>query len=573
MKTLKMMLVFLAFLVVSGLLQGQVLPQSVDNSAWFPPVRSQEAINNCTQFSLVYYLKSYIWNREFNRDPTLEENQFSHNFVWNQSIGPGDGGAGAEGAFLFMQKQGCASVADFPVNEQTQEIFPNLETREKGLKYRSAALYSVFCAFMGGDSLPVRNFLTSLKDSLANGKCFTIQIPLFIAFFDLTDEHNVYNFYQGTVKDSMRLSHLVTVTGYDDNVKTAQGKGAFRVINSNKELANGKFWLDYNWLFLKGIAFDCSFLKEDFSRQPEMSLDLDISSMISGDDLWAGKYCFVDRLAFLYKWIDYDWDSYLVYPRFAQIQKINSQEPDGRLKYLPENNKVIFTPPHNHDGHRQLLVDLADYIPAKDFKSLEVLIQDPISAEYLDGNGKVIYSYVREAKAKLNEGYIKLLETGQRIPGRVVALSDTTIICKDFYSFPIGYQRTPYQGDDAYISKSTSVIRRFLVTFDIADITSSVEDLFLGDKGHDNGLVLGQNYPNPVRSTTTINFSIVASGPVTLKVYNLSGQEVATLVDNNLFSGDHQINFDASRLSEGIYVYTLKSRNAISSKRMLVNQR
>jgi hypothetical protein len=81
---------------------------------------------------------------------------------------------------------------------------------------------------------------------------------------------------------------------------------------------------------------------------------------------------------------------------------------------------------------------------------------------------------------------------------------------------------------------------------------------------------LSQNYPNPFNPSTTIQYSLPASGSVTLKVYNIVGQEVATLVDNYQTAGSYQAQFDASRLSTGVYFYTLKAGNFSQVKKMML---
>ncbi len=81
---------------------------------------------------------------------------------------------------------------------------------------------------------------------------------------------------------------------------------------------------------------------------------------------------------------------------------------------------------------------------------------------------------------------------------------------------------------------------------------------------------LDQNYPNPFNPSTKIKFSIPQNGLVTLSVYNTLGQKVADLINGNLTQGEHQINFDASKLTSGIYYYRLESNNNVSVKKMIL---
>lgn len=81
---------------------------------------------------------------------------------------------------------------------------------------------------------------------------------------------------------------------------------------------------------------------------------------------------------------------------------------------------------------------------------------------------------------------------------------------------------------------------------------------------------LKQNYPNPFNPNTAIEFSIPVASPVNLKVYNILGQEVATLIDQELKAGSYKVIFDASDLSSGVYFYKLHTGNFISSKKMLL---
>ncbi len=81
---------------------------------------------------------------------------------------------------------------------------------------------------------------------------------------------------------------------------------------------------------------------------------------------------------------------------------------------------------------------------------------------------------------------------------------------------------------------------------------------------------LNQNYPNPFNPSTKINFSIPKAGIVTLKVYDITGKEVAKLLNQNLGIGSYEYNFNASNLTSGIYFYTLKTGNFIETKKMML---
>ena len=79
---------------------------------------------------------------------------------------------------------------------------------------------------------------------------------------------------------------------------------------------------------------------------------------------------------------------------------------------------------------------------------------------------------------------------------------------------------------------------------------------------------LYQNFPNPFNPATIISYKLNQSGYVTLKVYNLVGQVVKTLVGEYQEVGTYSKQFDASELSAGIYLYKLQVNNFTSVKRM-----
>ena len=82
--------------------------------------------------------------------------------------------------------------------------------------------------------------------------------------------------------------------------------------------------------------------------------------------------------------------------------------------------------------------------------------------------------------------------------------------------------------------------------------------------------LLNQNYPNPFNPSTTINYRIAKAGKIVLKIYDLLGKEVNTLVDENKPSGSYSVAFNASNLPSGIYIYALRSDGFASNNKMIL---
>jgi hypothetical protein len=81
---------------------------------------------------------------------------------------------------------------------------------------------------------------------------------------------------------------------------------------------------------------------------------------------------------------------------------------------------------------------------------------------------------------------------------------------------------------------------------------------------------LVQNFPNPFNPSTSIRFSIPEAGVVTLKIFNLLGEEVATLINEYKNVGNYDVKFDASKLTSGVYVYRINAGNFTTSKKMML---
>lgn len=83
-----------------------------------------------------------------------------------------------------------------------------------------------------------------------------------------------------------------------------------------------------------------------------------------------------------------------------------------------------------------------------------------------------------------------------------------------------------------------------------------------------NSFYLAQNYPNPFNPTTTIRFQVVDFGFVSIRVCDILGKEIETLVNEEKSKGAYEINFDGSDLASGTYFYQIKTENYIETKKM-----
>ncbi len=84
------------------------------------------------------------------------------------------------------------------------------------------------------------------------------------------------------------------------------------------------------------------------------------------------------------------------------------------------------------------------------------------------------------------------------------------------------------------------------------------------------GYQLSQNYPNPFNPSTTIEFALPTPGFVTLSIFNILGEKVATLVSENLTAGNYKYHWDAKGVTSGVYLYKLEAGNIILVRKMIL---
>jgi len=128
-----------------------------------------------------------------------------------------------------------------------------------------------------------------------------------------------------------------------------------------------------------------------------------------------------------------------------------------------------------------------------------------------------------------------------------------------------------------YIFKSytgnhnNQIYNRFPIALSFLDSVMSAPTAIRDNKISSlSSFMLYQNYPNPFNPSTNIEFSIPKSEFVTLKVFNILGQEVATLVSEKLAAGNHKYDWPASSLASAVYLYRIQTADYVETKKMIL---
>ena len=106
----------------------------------------------------------------------------------------------------------------------------------------------------------------------------------------------------------------------------------------------------------------------------------------------------------------------------------------------------------------------------------------------------------------------------------------------------------------------------FPVIVIVERIISDVKDNYFPS----NNFHLYQNHPNPFNATTVIRYSIANLGGVKIKIYNILGKEIATIIDEEKPAGSYEFNFEASTISSGIYIVQLTAGNFLTTSKMIL---
>ena len=199
--------------------------------------------------------------------------------------------------------------------------------------------------------------------------------------------------------------------------------------------------------------------------------------------------------------------------------------------------------------------------------------------EWIYGEKYPRYTYSWKAVADTNGGYI--------VPVRIQQTTGTTNPV--FFTMPVDVRLAGSSLDTTVVLWNNLADQIFLVHVPVLPTTVQLDPtgwilktatlVPVGDGGSPNAPVafsLGQNYPNPFNPTTTIRYFLPSQGTndagshVTLKVYDVLGREVATLVDGLEDAGDKSVQWDATGVSSGVYLYRLQAGGFTATKRLVL---
>ena len=215
---------------------------SCDNSEGLPPVGDQVVAGSCYAWAAAYYYLTHLQWQEYGWDVTDPAHQCSPAFVYNLTNGGVDNGASSgeharRDAFKVFETLGCATMADMPYTYYGYQNFPSEVAFRNGMRFRTFETHFIDTSTPDG--------IRDLKDHLLEGHLAVLGI---LGYGNLNEINLYNNTYCVSQTYGGRLYwHEVTVVGFDDSLTTADGVGAFRLVNSwgTGWGDRGFFWMSY----------------------------------------------------------------------------------------------------------------------------------------------------------------------------------------------------------------------------------------------------------------------------------------------------------------------------------------
>jgi len=208
--------------------------------------------------------------------------------------------------------------------------------------------------------------------------------------------------------------------------------------------------------------------------------------------------------------------------------------------------KVEFDGDYGPEVMEYLHPDSADNSPGKGvdfwYDSLAFHLPPPAGMEWVVFQGIEEHFYIGDTSNVTVEISIKVNTAGVVNLGYFVSTTDLSFEEDDYYAYSLDHE--------------------------ISVVVDAVEDNI--PSGIIEAYGLEQNYPNPFNPSTTIRYQLASAGDVHLSVYDITGKEIAVLVNGSQNAGEHRIEFSGENLSSGVYLYRLTAGDQTFMKKMML---
>ena len=268
----------------------------------------------------------------------------------------------------------------------------------------------------------------------------------------------------------------------------------------------------------------------------------------------------------------------------SSIENLTPEDLTGRVKVIivpPEAQTVEARFLNTKSHQNELIVDLKE--------ELKTCIDMRMKNEDVTGDVNISELHQNFHDTFLKHSFIKMIEVDVDV-GILEALDSATI---RIYYDPEDFEKdidpetlviahwhegiewdssdTPeWEGLESRVDTVNNFVEATTESFSSFGLFLSDESTGVSGDGLPSTFTLKQNSPNPFNPTTVIEFSLPEAGYVTLTVYNLTGQEVARLVERSLPAGTHRVIFDGNNYSSGIYFYQFSAPGFTETRKMLL---
>ncbi|MFO7619331.1 MAG: NosD domain-containing protein [Thermoplasmata archaeon] len=253
------------------------VPAAIDNSAGFPPVRSQQTQASCSAWAIGYYHATYIENQETPMDLTDPNNQVSPAYLYNLANAGYNIGSDMNDVADLIISNGACSMAEMPYNTGDYTSWPDEDwIWVSGMKRKAVSKTWL--------DITKNNGMDALKAHLAAGNSAVTHIQVWDNFYNISYFNNVYSSVERYGKDWG--GHAVAICGYDDDFPTADGPGALRMVNSwgTGWGDAGYWWLSYGAVKDNRLCYgEAMYLQSENNYEPKMVAKARINHAYRGD--------------------------------------------------------------------------------------------------------------------------------------------------------------------------------------------------------------------------------------------------------------------------------------------------